>query len=205
MDIRGHLSPRLAESRNSSSRTSTSTDASSSSYAVGNSENSVRSNEVVSRDTDAGINCNSLYSASTERSPHVPPPLDVAGARRSGAGNFFRSRYSRHSDGSVSDGPRNHSIESPADTLVSHGPLRVVSTKAATHQTEYLPTTPLTGDDNDSGSQAARLQEVNIPTGDLGVLLKTWSFVGDGSLAFTVAASPHSSTVDVVNQPNNHT
>ncbi|KAJ2787908.1 RHO1 GDP-GTP exchange protein 2 [Coemansia interrupta] len=160
MDIRGHLSPRPAESRNSSSRTSTSTDASSGSYPVGGSENSLRSNEVVSRDTDTSISRNSHYLASSERSPHVPPPLDVTSARRSGA--------------------------------------------AASHQTGYSPTTPLTGDNNDSGGQAARLQEVDIPTGDLGVLLKSWSFVGDGSLAFTAETSQHSSTADVNADPNSH-
>ncbi|KAJ2235179.1 RHO1 GDP-GTP exchange protein 2 [Coemansia sp. RSA 485] len=207
MDIRGHLAQRSSGSQETGNSKHNAA-ASSASGSIRTSMSGSMSSSSSSDAARAPATRNSLHLPSERRSP-VPPPLDVFAAKSKVGAGFFRSRHSRlSSDIASADDSQARSAESPADTLVSHAVPRTVVSKVQPYQDRHYPSTSPAAaanrndsdscKDSDEGSQTARLQEVDIPTGDLGGLLNTWSFVTDGPAS--LAQSTRSSFVSVPSQ-----
>ncbi|KAJ1819443.1 RHO1 GDP-GTP exchange protein 2, partial [Coemansia sp. RSA 2598] len=209
MDIRGHLAQRSGSHDAGSSRTTTATaTATATAAATASSVSGSMRNSMSSHSNNTGSSSsssssdvarspptrNSLNLPSERRSP-VPPPLDVFAAKTKVSAGFFRKRHSRLSSDLVSaDDSLPHSAESPADTLVSQAPPRTDASKAQPCQSRRLSSVAAVTTaansigaekDGGEGAQPDRLQEVDIPTGDLGGLLNTWSFVTDDPCAYT--------------------
>ncbi|KAJ2721647.1 RHO1 GDP-GTP exchange protein 2 [Coemansia sp. Benny D115] len=146
-------------------------------------------------------------AATAGRFSNLPPPLDVSGARKVSTGffrgrgdNASKSSEDRMADEVTPRGTHFHVDDEPLlkcderdeedETLAPSSGLPktpVPSTNGSrrskqSHQNEYLPLTPVTADNEPLPSykdnpQPTPLQEVEIPTGDFGSLLNTWSFV----------------------------
>ncbi|KAI9505793.1 hypothetical protein BX070DRAFT_220785 [Coemansia spiralis] len=176
MDLRGHLLHPLSSDAHSPRASSASNDACSSrSWRPGQSKN------------NSASCCNLDHYAAMRNasSPMLPPPLDVHAARNMCSEEdvaLDSSRtaspylHSEHINHQVNDNGR-RSADSPADTLVAHGPINAVmpspaiSTPVAHAHTQeaVVPMMPV--------SIGSPLQQIDIPTANLDGLLNTWSFI----------------------------
>ncbi|KAJ2158138.1 RHO1 GDP-GTP exchange protein 2, partial [Coemansia sp. RSA 552] len=188
-DFRSHLHPRSSDSQHSSNS--------------GSLHSSHRTRgSISSRATSPGSSSNHVQTEPS--SPPVPAPLDVQRAREMS----MRVRRPRSLAESVasSHGGAGRSADSPSETLVSHGPLNANRTSDPGQQRCLSDGSLLTAavdHPEQSSMPSIQLQGVDIPTGDLGSLLNTWTFVaetptapsaGSKDMADNASSTRHSSS-----------